>query len=107
MKLLIGFLAAFLLVVLGTTVDAQAQVYYVSNSSTVTTASVSIQTSCGPVGPFVVPPGPALAIPIPPGCTVLGILYNGGFFPVGYSGPVPPPTPPNRLQVTPLRAVFF
>lgn len=107
MKFFIGVLAAFLLVVLGTTVDAQAQTYYVSNSSSVTTASVSVQTTCGPIGPFVVAPGAVIAIPIPPGCTVLGILYNMGFFPVGYSGPVPPPTPPNRLQVTPLRAVFF
>jgi hypothetical protein len=108
MKILIGFLAAFLLVVLGTTADAQAQIYYLGNSSTVGVTGVTIQTStCGTIGPFNVPPGPAVAVPIPAGCVVTGIWYQGFFFPVGYDGPAPPPNPPFRLIVTNGRAVFI
>lgn len=108
MKLLVGFLAAFLLVVLGTSVDAQAQTYYLGNSSTVAVTGVTIQTStCGTIGPFNIPVGTALPVPIPPGCVVIGIWYQGMFFPVGYDGPAPPPNPPFRLIVTPGRAVFI
>lgn len=106
MKLLLGFLTAFLLVVLGPTVDAQAQTYPVGNNSFVIVC-VTIQTTCGPIGPICVPAGTVVIVAIPPGCVVTGVWYQSILYSVGYSGPVPPPNPPNQLQVTPGRAVFF
>lgn len=107
MKLLVGFLAAFLLVVLGTTVDAQAQTYYLGNSSSVAVTSATLQTTCGTIGPFFIPPNTIIPIPLPPACTATGVWYQSIFYPVGYYAAIPPPNPPNSLIVTPGRAVFL
>lgn len=108
MKIVVGIICALLLVVLGTTSDAQAQTtYYIGNGSTVAVLQVGIVTTCGTLGPYNVAPGTVLPVLIPAGCVVQGIKYNGQFFAIGYNGPVPPPNPPNNLIVTPARAHFY
>lgn len=87
-----------------------AQNYGASNLSTVP-VTISVQGTC-PGGiawitaPVVVAPGAAIIIPIPPPpCVVTGVVMNGVFYPVGYSGPTAPPNPPNRIRVGANRVV--
>lgn len=108
MKFLVGLLAAFLLVVLGTTIDAQAQTtYYLGNNSPVPTTATIQTSACGTIGPVLVSPGTVVPVLIPAGCTVTGIWYRSVFYPTGYYGPLPPPNPPSTLIVTIARAVFL
>ncbi len=107
MKFISGLVCAILLVVLGAATEAKAITYYLGNSSPAAVAGVYIQTSCGPFGPYNLPAGTVTPVAIPAVCTVTGIIYQMMFFPVGYDGPAPPPNPPNRLIVTPARAVFL
>ncbi len=106
MKLLVGILCAILFAVVGTTTDAQA--YFLTNNTPVPVNGIIIRTTCGPFGPFNLPAGPAtINIPIPANCRVTGIMFRGAFFPIGYTGPVPPPNPPNGVTVTPNGATFW
>ncbi len=106
MKLLVGILCAVLFTVVGTTTDAHA--YLLTNSTSAPVNGIQIRTSCGIFGVFNLPPGPSsINVPIPTSCNVGGILYSGMFFPVGYSGPVPPPNPPNGVTVTSTGATFW
>lgn len=107
MKFLSGLVCAILLVVIGATTEAKAITYYLGNSSPAVVTGVYIQTTCGPFGPYNLAPGTVTPVFIPAVCNVTGILYQMIFYPVGYDGPVPPPNPPNRLIVTPARAVFL
>lgn len=107
MKMFAGIICALLLTVLGSTTEAKAITYYLGNSSPVMVTGVYIQTTCGPFGPYNLPAGTVTPVVLPAGCNVTGIWYQSMFFPVGYDGPAPPPNPPNRLIVTPARAVFL
>ena len=109
MKFLLGFLASFVVVVFGTTVDAYAQTtYYLGNNSPVVTCATIQTSACGTIGPICPGPGMIIPVPIPAGCTVTGIWYRGVFYPAtGAVVPLPPPNPPNSLIVTIARAVFL
>ncbi len=109
-KKLTGLLFALTLVVavLAASVSAQAQTTYGVCNSTTVTVQVCIQIDCGGV-PIVLscspiagggPPYECVIWDIPAGCTVSGVILNGRFYPVGYSGPVPLPNPPNGITVS-------
>lgn len=105
MKILLGFICTLVLTIFATS-SAEAQVYYLGNSTPVVVTNVLITTTCGPLGPFNLGPNTVTAVPIPVGCNVTGIIYQGTPYLIGYSGAVPPPNPPNNLFVTIGRAVF-
>ncbi len=104
MKILIGLIFAIVVTLVGTTEEAHA--YYLGNSTPVVVNNVFISTSCGPIGPFNLLPNTVINVPIPVGCVVTGVIYQGLMYAIGFNGPVPPPNPPNRLVVTTGRAVF-
>jgi hypothetical protein len=107
MKLLLGFLAAVILVVLGTTVDARALTYYVGNNTGVTTTATVVTSTCGNIT-VTVPAGTIVPVVFPVGCTVTGVIYRSGFYPAtGMTYGLPMPTPPTNLIVTIARAVFL
>lgn len=106
MKTITGLLCALLFAVLGT-VDSQAQSYCITNSSPVPVFAC-VQTTCGALcPPAAIPPGATWCTPIPAGCVVQGVLYNGIVYAIGYAGPLPPPNPPTRLRVGTMRAIFY
>lgn len=108
MKLFAGLLCAILLVVAGSIADAKA--YFLTNNTPAPVTGIMIRTTCGVFGPFGLPAGPfTLNLPgIPPvGCVVTGIALRGAVFPIGYTGPIPPPNPPNGVTVTPNGATFW
>lgn len=100
MKFFAGIICALLLAVLGT-LDAKAQNYCVENNTLNPISTVCIRISCGPpiCSPPVIASGGVWCTPIPANCTVLGIVYNNTFYPVGYSGPT--------LTVTATTATFM
>lgn len=94
--------------------DVLAQTYGVQNNSPVP-INVSVQGTCPGPPPLawitpviIVPPGGAVLIPIPaPPCVVTGVIVNGAFYAVGYSGPIITPNPPTRIRVGAMRAVVW
>lgn len=106
MKFLVGAICAILLAVFAGT---EAQAYCVTNNSPVVIpgGAVVVRTTCGTFVMPPLPPGATWCTPmLPPSCTVLGILYRGVYYPMGYSGPVPPPNPPSFLTVASAGATF-
>lgn len=104
MKLFAGIICALLLSFLGTTEEAKA-IYLTNNTAIALT--MRVQTTCGIMGPYVVPPLTTIYVNPPPGCTATGIFFRGVFYP--YSPgfvPIPPPNPPNSVWVTPNGAIF-
>lgn len=104
-KLFAGILCALLLTIFGTTEEAQA--YFLTNNTPVPVNGVIVMTTCGPMGPFSIPPMTTIMVNPPLGCTVTGIRYRGvpyGFTP-GFV-PIPPPNPPFAVWVTPNGATF-
>jgi hypothetical protein len=106
-------LLAAILLTIGTITEvfAQVQIYGVSNRSTVT-VTVAVSGTCG--GglswislPVSIAPGASHAFTVPSGCPVNQVILNGTGYPVGYSGPVAPPNPPNFIRVGAGRAVIY
>lgn len=106
MKILSSFIVALFLIVLGTTINAQAQSYGLGNTSGVTVTGVYLTTStCGTLGPYTIPANSTSLVPIG-GCTVTGMIYMGILYVAFYNGPVTTP-PPGRVVVTIARTVFM
>lgn len=107
MKLLLGFLAAFIVVVFGATVDAHALTYYVGNNTGVTTTATVVTSTCGSMT-VTVPAGTIVPVSFPVGCVVTGVIYRSSFYAAtGMTYGLPAPTPPTNLIVTIARAVFL
>lgn len=107
MKFLIGALCAVLLTVFAVN---EAEAYCVSNTSAgfIPGGAVIVRTICGTFTAPPIPPGATWCTPpLPTSCTILGIVYRGIYYPMGYSGPVPPPNPPSSLTVVASGATFF
>lgn len=103
MKLLTGLLCAILMSV--ATVASVAQTYCVNNNSPVA-ITVYLQRTCGTIGVSILPFSTWCA-PLPFGCSATGIVYGFTFYPIGYSGPLPPPNPPSTLTVFRSGATFM
>lgn len=103
MKLLTGILCAILMSV--ATVASVAQTYCVNNNSPVA-ITVYLQRTCGTVGVSILPYS-TWCTPMPPGCSATGIVYGFTFYPIGFSGPLPPPNPPSTLTVGRGSATFM
>lgn len=106
-------LIAAIVLMLGITsnVFAQAQLYGVTNNSTVA-VTVAVSGTCGGGLSWIsqsvtIAPGSSVGFPVPSGCPVNRVILNGTSYPVGYSGPTAPPNPPNYIRVGTGRAIIY
>ncbi len=117
-KKLAGLLSIFVLLAamtIAVSTSAQAQTTYSVCNNTAVTVLACVQIDCG--GTLILlpcssipgggPPYECTIWTIPAGCTVSGVVLNGRLYPMGYSGTIPPPNPPNGITVSASGAIIW